>query len=219
VCEEQVGDRTIDFLKVDVEGYERSVLEGADFAQFRPRIIVIEATEPGTQVPSHESWEHLVLDAAYRFVLFDGINRFYLREEDRALAPRLTSPANCLDDFVTIGVSQLREEAEQLRSKTTRLDQLAARLGDELTEARRFGEEQMSRVRELELALADTRDELARSRRALGDARAELTAARTVLTESLGCTGANADQERSGTDIIEQGREGSRNPDPVNPAG
>jgi FkbM family methyltransferase len=36
----------IHFLKIDVEGAEKSVLEGADFNRFRPWLLVIESTVP-----------------------------------------------------------------------------------------------------------------------------------------------------------------------------
>lgn len=43
----------IDFCKIDVEGFERSVLEGIDFSKYRPTIFCIEATYPGTEIPSY----------------------------------------------------------------------------------------------------------------------------------------------------------------------
>jgi hypothetical protein len=33
-------------MKIDVEGYEREVLSGADFSQVNPTVLVIEATPP-----------------------------------------------------------------------------------------------------------------------------------------------------------------------------
>ena len=50
VCE-RYAPRTIDFLKVDVESYEREVLEGADWSHFRPRVVVVEATSPRHDYP------------------------------------------------------------------------------------------------------------------------------------------------------------------------
>src|SRR5207245_5213915 len=36
----------VDFLKVDVAGFEREVLAGADWSSLRPRLVVMEATVP-----------------------------------------------------------------------------------------------------------------------------------------------------------------------------
>ncbi len=53
----QAKPETIDFLKIDVEGAEREVLLGLDLRVWRPRVLLIEATFPNTQIPSHEAWE------------------------------------------------------------------------------------------------------------------------------------------------------------------
>ncbi len=93
--------RPIDFLKVDVEGHERAVLAGADWQRWRPRIVVVEATEPMSPKPSHAGWEPLVLGAGYQFALFDGLNRFYVRDEDAAaLLPTLGYPPCVFDGYL-----------------------------------------------------------------------------------------------------------------------
>jgi FkbM family methyltransferase len=98
VCKEHV-DGPIDFMKIDVEGSERLVIESGDWDRFRPRVLVIEATEPNSCIPSHERWEHLVLDQGYRCVLFDGLNRFYAQHDDREAGDVLGRPANVLDSY------------------------------------------------------------------------------------------------------------------------
>ena len=103
----------IHFLKVDVEGAERAVLEGCDFARFRPWVVLVEATRPLSRVPTHEGWERLLLEAGYRFVFFDGLNRFYVAEEhaDR-LAPCFAVPVNVLDDYVRVSDAAWARAAE-----------------------------------------------------------------------------------------------------------
>ncbi len=111
VCAAHAADRVIDFLSIDVEGHERDVLLGGDFARFRPRVIMIEATQPNTQTPTHSRWEALLLAADYRFGAFDGLNRFYVRgEEADALLPRLAAPVSVFDDFVPLETHVLREQ-------------------------------------------------------------------------------------------------------------
>jgi len=102
ICAEHAPDQ-IDFMKIDVEGAERSVIEGADWHRFRPRILVIEAVKPGGSEPNWQGWEPLLLRESYLFQHFDGINRFYLREEDQELAPQFAVPVNYHDWYIRFG--------------------------------------------------------------------------------------------------------------------
>jgi FkbM family methyltransferase len=98
VCEEHVTAE-IHFLKIDVEGYEREVLEGADFRRYRPWVLVIEAIEPSGGHDAFTEWEPIVLQAGYRFAYFDGLNRFYVARERAELIPRLSAPPNVHDAY------------------------------------------------------------------------------------------------------------------------
>jgi FkbM family methyltransferase len=101
LCERHAPD-TIDFLKLDVEGAERAVLEGGDWRRFRPKVVVAEALAPVTLSPSFEEWEPLLTDNDYQFALFDGLNRYYVAREHVGLAQRLAAPT-ALD-----GIAQVR---------------------------------------------------------------------------------------------------------------
>ena len=69
----------VHFCKIDVEGYEKAVLEGInDWDTFRPWIFVIESTVPGTDIPCHEGWEPILLENDYQLAFKFGINRYYL---------------------------------------------------------------------------------------------------------------------------------------------
>jgi FkbM family methyltransferase len=97
VCDQHVPDGfVVDFLKIDVEGHEREVVEGADWSKWRPRVVLIEANQP-------EAWEPMLLGSGYLFALFDGVNRFYVRDEDRQLLSVLGVPVNVSDDFLIHG--------------------------------------------------------------------------------------------------------------------
>ena len=94
VCEAYVPEGTeIDFLKIDVEHHEDAVIRGADWSRWRPRVLVIEADKD-------TSWEPSLLALGYVHANSDGINRYYVREEDRALLPLLEKPANWLDHYI-----------------------------------------------------------------------------------------------------------------------
>jgi FkbM family methyltransferase len=198
VCERWASDRTIDFLKVDVEGDERAVLEGADFTRFRPRILVIESTRPGTTTPAFEEWEPLVTGAGYRFALFDGLNRFYVRDEDAKLVPLLAAPANVLDDYERYDTRIALEEAARVRDALRRAEARIERLDRELVAAgshetrleaalsqlrAELDEPHASVTAGLRADLDDARSELHRARGQLADARMELAAARRALAD------------------------------------
>lgn len=74
-------DQHVDFLKIDVEGWERPVVLGAKrlLHDNPPTVLVIEATVPGTDIPAWETWDQLVRASGYQFVEFDGLNRWYVR--------------------------------------------------------------------------------------------------------------------------------------------
>ncbi|MFM9942848.1 MAG: FkbM family methyltransferase [Hyphomicrobiaceae bacterium] len=79
----------IDFLKIDVEGAEDQVLAGLDLGHVRPKVIVVEAVNPGNLDGRAGPWEAPILAANYRFAFFDNLNRFYVAEEVAAsLMPR-----------------------------------------------------------------------------------------------------------------------------------
>lgn len=103
ICEKYV-DTPVHFLKIDVEGGTKSVLEGLDLQAVRPWIIVIEATKPMTQIEDADEWEHLILSQNYDLVYVDGLNRFYLAFEHADRRERFKFPPNVFDDFVLSAV-------------------------------------------------------------------------------------------------------------------
>lgn len=89
----------IHFLKIDVEGYEKEVLEGLDLARYRPWIMIIEATRPCTQIRTDHLWDHMLGNYAYQFAYFDGLNCFYVAQEHADLIKTLAVPPNVFDNF------------------------------------------------------------------------------------------------------------------------
>jgi FkbM family methyltransferase len=100
--ENYVEDRDIDFLKIDVEGLEARVLKGNDWQKYRPRIIVLECNIHGVSVASETQNEigKILTAAKYEFTLFDGLNEFWLRNEDSFRKISLSTPANILDNYI-----------------------------------------------------------------------------------------------------------------------
>jgi FkbM family methyltransferase len=95
--------QAVNFLKVDVEGFEEAVLKGNDWQKYRPWVVVVEATMPMSQVESHEAWESILLGASYQCAYADGLNRFYVAQEHPELLPAFKYPPNVFDEFKMIG--------------------------------------------------------------------------------------------------------------------
>lgn len=155
----------VHFVKIDVEGFERQVIAGSDWQTQRPWIVVVEATKPLSPEPTHGAWEHILLEAGYLAVYFDGLNRFYLAREHEHLATDFAAPPNVFDGYVlsaqlagearirdlenTLGqtVKQLervsreldvkRDEASDLRDQIQRADQENKRRRADESEVRR----------------------------------------------------------------------------------
>ena len=127
ILREHAADRTIHFLKVDVEGAELQVLGSCDWDSFRPIVIVAEAIESWSTSSRHESWEPLILDAGYQFAAFDGVNRFYVDRDHAHLIPILAYPISPLDSFVAASTRELMDRVDQtheLRQKTSEVETL-----------------------------------------------------------------------------------------------
>lgn len=92
-----LAGRDVHWMKIDVEGMEEAVLRGWDPKALRPWIVVVEATRPNSMEPAHHGWEHLLLDAGYRFEHFDGLNRFYVAAERPELAAAFSAGVNIHD--------------------------------------------------------------------------------------------------------------------------
>jgi FkbM family methyltransferase len=103
---------TVHFLKIDVEGAEREVLEGCSFEVVRPWLVVVESTAPNSEREIFSEWEDLLLRRSYRFVYFDGLNRFYAAEEHADLARHFSRPPNLFDQYVTYQLWRTRTDLE-----------------------------------------------------------------------------------------------------------
>jgi FkbM family methyltransferase len=85
----------IDFLTMDVEGFEEQVVSGGDWDHFRPRVVVGERINPASPLGARTAWEPLLVSHGYVEAFFDGVNAFLVREEDySSFAPKLAAPAN-----------------------------------------------------------------------------------------------------------------------------
>lgn len=181
VCE-QYDVPEIDFLKIDVESLEREVIEGADWVRFRPRVVVVEATRPATIIPSHDEWESLLLEADYLFAYFDGLNRYYVRAEDRALIPQLAVPVNIFDHYL---IFQHHQQIQDIHGmlEATRRSLGESQAAHESASAALVGAQQT--IAEMQRILDDSRAALEQTRAALAGTRADLDATHAQLAPFL----------------------------------
>lgn len=137
ICAEHVHGE-IHFLKIDVEGFEGEVLKGMDLQRWRPWVLVIEATLPGSRETNHDQWENLVTPHGYEFVWFDGLNRYYVAQEHAELKAEFGIQPNVFDAFITSHLDRAWAENKDLASRVkehwARVEELDARVVAEQTE-------------------------------------------------------------------------------------
>lgn len=130
VLDEHAKDKTIDFLKIDVEGTELSVLRGLDLRRHRPKVILLESKMPVTihmvdrvdEVPDRaEEYTGYLAPFGYRFVYHDGLNAFFVADEHRALEKAFTRPPGIFDKIShDASIRPYREELELMRDRMQR---------------------------------------------------------------------------------------------------
>lgn len=101
IWSEYVPDhQDVHFLKIDVEGLEKTIIAAHNWQRYRPWIVIVEATLPLSQISSYSDWEPVLLSNQYNFVYQDGLNRFYLADEHRDLESVFVYPPNVFDNFI-----------------------------------------------------------------------------------------------------------------------
>lgn len=71
VFKEHLKEGGIQFMKVDVEGFEYEALSGNDWKKYRPEIVCVEANHVD------KDWRPLLTGNGYSLVFFDGLNEYY----------------------------------------------------------------------------------------------------------------------------------------------
>jgi FkbM family methyltransferase len=126
ILNEHAAGRTIHYLKIDVEGGEKAVLEGLDLVHWRPWIIVVEATIPLSQQEANLIWESIINTADYQHVYSDGINRFYVAREKAELTKAFSVPPNFFDFYISDELHDTRIKAADRDSLRAALDATVA---------------------------------------------------------------------------------------------
>ena len=149
--------RTVDFLKIDVEGCEERIVRSVDWQLFRPRVLIVEATNRLRKpiidwdhieaLRNWDAWEPLVLAAGYVFAYYDGLNRFYVRDEDAHLARRLSVPAGVYDQLQFPIVERFARENAEIRNDREQRDHEIRKLVAAIGIERRTDEDTIKSLR------------------------------------------------------------------------
>ena len=112
ICEEYATGE-IHFLKIDVEGFEKSVLSGANFEKFRPWIVIVATTTLTSELKDYQELDFILVSANYQCHYVDGLNRFYISKEQSKLIPAFKYPPNVFDNFISARVKELEERLDK----------------------------------------------------------------------------------------------------------
>ncbi|WP_051298547.1 FkbM family methyltransferase [Marinobacterium litorale] len=161
------------WLKIDVEGMEKSVLASWRESSIRPWVVVVESTLPGSKTEAFQGWESLIIKKGYQFVYFDGVNRFYLHQSRLELSTLLSTPPNVFDHFSLSGTAsnsfsdhwkaQLHEETVQRHDTLARLNHANQEIARLREEQARYQEESADLEKQL-LVLEQKYEEVHRHR-------------------------------------------------------
>jgi len=90
----------VHFLKIDVEGLEKEVIQGNKWEHYQPWIVLVEAISPTNYQETYQNWEHLLISAGYCFIYSDLLNRFYISPKHPELRSAFNYPPNIFDGFL-----------------------------------------------------------------------------------------------------------------------
>lgn len=86
VFENEAKGKKVHFVKIDVEGLEYEVIQGNDWKKHRPTIICIESNH------LVKDWHPLLESADYTKIFFDGLNDYYVVNEEIERANKFLYP-------------------------------------------------------------------------------------------------------------------------------
>lgn len=144
-------NKEVHFLKIDVEGGEKKVLEGYSFNFFRPWIIIVEATKPNSNIDVSKEWEDILLTHQYSYVYFDGINKYYVSNEHIDLLCFFQYPPNVLDDFVSSAQVNLQSQANEAIASAEQAQARVNKANTRAEQAQAQANDAIARTEQLEL--------------------------------------------------------------------
>lgn len=172
------GVAEIHFLKVDCEGAERAALASCSFESVRPWIVVVEATEPNSQVSTAWQWESLLTVKGYVRAYNDGLNLYFVAQEHKELLGAFDLPPNVFDDYERARDKEAHEQRVSIHLQAHHLTEQAHQLNIEIASLR-------SIIADLSRSLGVATEEHARWRARAQDDLAAAVARRDALHEGM----------------------------------
>jgi FkbM family methyltransferase len=112
----------VHWAKVDVEGHEKHVINSWK-SEHRPWALLIESVSPINRSGTELEWEYMLFEKGYKYVWFDGLNRFYLHQEHLDKISCFSAPPNLFDEFQLSG-----EGSSTFHSSPARQAELASKM-------------------------------------------------------------------------------------------
>ena len=155
---EQHDVKSIQFMKVDVEGYEYEALKGNDWRRYRPEVICIEAAH------IKKDWHEFLEKKGYQQVFNDGLNDYLVDstiKHPRRLSyiqtvlPRPLVPAGLQDSIKQQNRENIeyKHELTRLKLKVSELKQQKDFLQQELRQSKRLRSLAKQTVKSIDAAL------------------------------------------------------------------
>ncbi|HET9174019.1 MAG TPA: FkbM family methyltransferase, partial [Candidatus Saccharimonadales bacterium] len=105
---EKYNVNSIQFLKIDVEGFEKDVIASNDWQKYRPEVICIEANH------IVEDWRPHLRKHHYKQIFFDGLNEYYVDENKPEIEMRFSYPETILSTpVIPVAIEKLLASAIQ----------------------------------------------------------------------------------------------------------
>ena len=105
ICERYCSENTvINFLKIDVEGFEYEVLKGTDFSRWKPQVIQLEGIEPASKRQTYLDFEPLLFEAGYEFVYEHWLDRWYIHHNYSYLKRNLRRIEDLMKQYTVVKV-------------------------------------------------------------------------------------------------------------------
>jgi len=127
----------IDFMKIDVEGFEDKVLKGNNWKKFRPSLICVEANHVVNE------WQNTLKKANYDEIFYDGLNKYYVAQEAKEVKNNFSfvnsvASLNIVNYRSAEKIQKLHRHTEQISADIDALKTENLRLQREIIDSKRI---------------------------------------------------------------------------------